>query len=321
MSPSAGKTTATTLGIVAAAGVATFAYGALVERTRFQVRQETLPILEPGARSLTVLHLADIHLAPWQRDKQDWIRSLRVFEPDLIVNTGDNMGHELALAALEYTLEPFAGTPGVFVNGSNDYSGPSFTNPLKYFTGPSKHKAKESVLDVEAMETFFEDGLGWLNLNNKARAMTIKGSRIEFFGVNDAHRGWDRLDQLPGAIDEERENVAWADDPGPEVVSIAVTHAPYQRVLDAFVTNGADVIFGGHTHGGQVKLPGLPAPVTNCDIPRDKVSGLSIWEHAQKSAYLNVSAGLGTSIYAPIRLAVPPEAVVVTLTARDISYS
>lgn len=318
---SAGKTTATTLGVVAAAGLATFAYGALVERTRYQVRQETLPVLEPGARPLTVLHLADLHMAPWQRDKQEWVRSLAIYEPDLIVNTGDNMGHEGAMPGLEYALEPFRGIPGIFVNGSNDYVGPSFSNPLRYFMGPSKHKSQATKIDASVMDSYFEDNLGWLNLNNQARAMSIKGNRLEFFGVNDAHRGWDRLDLLPGAIEEERENVAWNDTPGPDVVSIAVTHAPYQRVLNEFVTYGADIIFAGHTHGGQVRVPGFPAPVTNCDIPREQVSGLSHWEHAQRSAYLNVSAGIGTSIYAPVRFACPPEAVVVTLTGSEVSYS
>jgi predicted MPP superfamily phosphohydrolase len=316
------KVTATSLGVVAAAGVATFAYGALVERTRYTVRQETLKVLEPGSRSLTVLHLSDLHMAPWQTDKQDWVRSLKkIYEPDLVVNTGDNMGHDNALSGVEYALEPFRGTPGVFVNGSNDYYGPTFKNPMRYFKGPSSHKHTMTELDITKMERFFEGELGWLSLNNTARAMSINGNRIEFFGVNDAHRNWDRLDKLPGAIDDERENVAWADDPGPEVLSVGVTHAPYRRVLDAFVTHGADVIFGGHTHGGQVRIPGVPALVTNCDIPREQASGLSHWEHAGHSAYLNVSAGIGTSIYAPVRFACPPEAVVVTLTARDISYS
>ena len=119
-----------------------------------------------------------------------------------------------------------------------------------------------------------------------------------------------------------RENVGWHDDlSGPEAVAIGVTHAPYRRVLDSFVNYGAEVIFAGHTHGGQVRIPGVPALVTNCDIPREQASGLSVWHHARHAAFLNVSAGLGTSVYAPVRFACPPEAVVVTLTAGDFSYS
>jgi predicted MPP superfamily phosphohydrolase len=318
----ASRATAAALGAVAVAGAGAFAYGSLVERNAFTVRREVLPILDPGSRDLTVLHLSDLHLAPWQRAKQEWVRSLADLEPDLVVNTGDNLGHEDAYEALEYALAPFASAAGVYVNGSNDYFGPTFKSPLRYFQGPSEHQQHSVPLDTPRMERYFEETLGWLSLNNTARAMTIRGSRVEFFGVNDAHRSWDRLGSIPGAIEEMQENVEWPPGrDGQESISIGVTHAPYQRVLNSFVTNGADVIFAGHTHGGQVRIPGLPALVANCDIPREKAQGLSVWHYARRAAYLNVSAGLGTSIYAPVRFACKPEAVLVTLTAGDFSYS
>ncbi|WP_166879815.1 metallophosphoesterase [Salinibacterium sp. ZJ450] len=321
-SSTGGRNAAIASAAVMAVGAGAFAYGSLIERNAFRVRQEFVPVLEPGARPLTVLHLSDMHMAPWQTAKQNWIRSLVRYEPDLIINTGDNLGHAEGLVGLERALEPFQDVPGVFVHGSNDYFGPVMKNPLRYFTGPSKLRQRSASLDTDALERYFEDTLGWLSLNNSARAMTIRGSNLEFFGTNDAHRGWDRLDMLAGAIDEMRENVGWQDDVNtPETVTIGVTHAPYQRVLNSFVTNGADMIFAGHTHGGQVRVPGYGALVTNCDIPHGKAQGLSTWHHARNSAYLNVSAGLGTSIFAPVRFACPPEAVVVTFTASDIGYS
>jgi uncharacterized protein len=322
LTPSSVRTAGTALGAVAAVGAAAFAWGALVERNRFTIRQESVPVLDPGARPLTVLHISDLHMAPWQERKQEWVRSLALLEPDLIINTGDNLGHPDGIDGLEKALGVFAGVPGVFVHGSNDYFGPQFKNPFSYFGGPSRTAAKPVSLDTARLERFFEDSLGWLSLNNTARAIEIRGSRLEFFGTSDAHRGWDRLDVLPGAIDEMRENVGWQDDrSGPDAVAIGVTHAPYRRVLDSLVTHGAEVIFAGHTHGGQVRVPGLPALVTNCDIPREQAQGLSLWHHARRAAYLEVSAGIGTSIYAPVRFACPPEAVVVTLTAGDIGYS
>ena len=84
----------TSLGVAAAAGVAALAWGTLVERTMFTVRHEQLPLLPPGARPITILHLSDLHLAPWQEKKIEWVRSLALYEPDLVVNTGDNLGHE-----------------------------------------------------------------------------------------------------------------------------------------------------------------------------------------------------------------------------------
>jgi predicted MPP superfamily phosphohydrolase len=318
---SRGGALGTALGVAAAAGAAAFAWGALVERNRFTVRHEFVPVLEPGARQLTILHLSDLHLAPWQTAKHEWVRALAVLEPDLIVNTGDNLGHPDAIDALAYALEPFASTPGVFVHGSNDYFGPQFKNPFAYFGGPSRHREREAVhLDTARLERLFEDRFGWANLNNRATAMTVAGSNLELFGTNDAHRGWDRLDELPALIDSLREEESWYENSS-TAVPIGVTHAPYQRVLNSFVTNGAELILAGHTHGGQVRIPGAPALVTNCDIPREQAQGLSVWHHAGHGAFLNVSAGLGTSIYAPVRFACPPEAVLVTLTAGDIGYS
>jgi predicted MPP superfamily phosphohydrolase len=308
--------TATALGAVAAAGALAFAYGSLVERNRFTVRREVLPLLDAGAEPLRILHLSDFHMAPWQERKQDWISSLIDLEPDLIVDTGDNLGHLDGLSGVERALEPFAGVPGVFVHGSNDYFGPVFKNPLNYFTPERKRGYPMPPLDTDALDRALENTLGWTSLNNAATSVELRGSRLELFGVNDAHRNWDRLDLLPGKIEDERENVEW-DGPGTDVVSIGVTHAPYRRVLDAFVNNGASLILAGHTHGGQVRIPGLPALVTNCDIPRDQAQGLSQWSHAGHESWLNVSAGIGTSIYAPVRFACPPEAVLITLVASD----
>jgi len=306
---------------LAAASAGALAWATLIERNAYVLRQVTAPVLAPGSAPVRVLHISDLHMAPWQRHKQDWIRSLAAWKPDLIVDTGDNLGHERGIEGIEYALEPFRGTPGVFVNGSNDYYGPQPKNPLKYFSGPSKRHPKQANLDVRRLEDFFGD-LGWLNLNNAAGELTINGNVLEFFGVDDPHRNFDRLDLLPGAIDELRESdgtdAAWpvaSSDGQPPAVSIGVAHAPYQRVLNSFVTYGARMIFAGHTHGGQVCVPGFGALVTNCDIPRAQVKGLSLWNHALRAAYLNVSAGLGTSIYAPVRFACRPEASLVTLTA------
>lgn len=308
---------AASAGLFATAGAAALAWGSLIERRMFTLRRVAVPILEAGASDIRVLHLSDLHLAPWQSAKQNWVRHLADLKPDLIVDTGDNMGHAQALPGLEFAFERFAGVPGVFVNGSNDYYGPVAKNPVKYFTGPSKRVPMPADLNVGAMEDYFTT-LGWLNLNNAAASLDVKDTRLEFFGVNDPHRHFDKLEVLTSAIDELREGGPFdgsdaADAPG--TLTIGVAHAPYRRILNSFVTHGADLIFAGHTHGGQVCLPGYGALVTNCDIPRAQVKGLSLWTHALRSAYLHVSAGLGTSIYAPVRFACPPEATLLTLTS------
>ncbi|MGD8168314.1 metallophosphoesterase [Herbiconiux sp. P16] len=303
------RATATSLGVVAVAGAAAFAYGTFIERKQYTLRTATVPVLPAGASDIRVLHVSDLHMAPWQTDKQEWIRGLARLDPHLIVDTGDNLGHRDGITGVQEAFDVFRGVPGVYVNGSNDYFGPSFKNPLRYFMGPSKHTGTAERLDTERLEAYF-DSLGWKSLNNRAATTEVNGTIIDFFGVDDPHRHYDKLERIPGALDELREE----DDRGPRL-TIGVAHAPYQYVLNSFVTHGAEVIFAGHTHGGQVCVPGYGAIVTNCDIPRKQVKGLSLWRHGFHSAYLNVSAGLGTSIYAPFRFACRPEATLLTLTA------
>jgi predicted MPP superfamily phosphohydrolase len=68
----------------------------------------------------------------------------------------------------------------------------------------------------------------------------------------------------------------------------------------------------GHTHGGQLCLPFYGALVTNCDLDRSRVKGVSRWG-AQTA--LHVSAGIGTSPFAPFRFCCRPEATLLTLVA------
>ena len=104
---------------------------------------------------------------------------------------------------------------------------------------------------------------------------------------------------------------------------MGVTHAPYQRILDAMTRDGAELVIAGHTHGGQLCLPLYGALVTNCDLDRGRAKGLSRWwpgagrslgsPPPADAAWLEVSAGLGTSPYAPVRFACRPEATLLTL--------
>jgi len=101
-------------------------------------------------------------------------------------------------------------------------------------------------------------------------------------------------------------------------VRLAVAHAPYLRVLDQFAADGYDAIIAGHTHGGQVCLPGGRALTTNCDLEPTRARGLH--RHPADSApgddgssWLHVSAGLGTNPYVRFRVACRPEATLMTL--------
>ncbi|HYI51979.1 MAG TPA: metallophosphoesterase [Microbacterium sp.] len=305
------KTALAALGAVGAIGASAAIWGIGIERYLFTVREHGVRILPAGSEPVRVLHLSDAHMAPWQRRKQRWMAAVAdTWRPDVVINTGDNLGHAEGLRGLRAALDPLRGIPGAFVHGSNDHAAPSPRNPLRYFTGPSTVKVASEPLDTQALDGYLADELGWLNLNNAVGSFEVAGMRIDALGVSDAHRRWDHLEVLPDLLDELQADVA------PAAATLGVTHAPYRRVLDAYIDLGADMIFAGHTHGGQVRVPGFGALVANCDIPLDQARGLSRWSHAGRRVPLNVSAGLGHSIYAPVRFACRPEVSLITLLPR-----
>jgi predicted MPP superfamily phosphohydrolase len=289
----------TLLGGGALAGAGLTAY-ALWEARQYTLRQVTVPVLPAGAGPLRVLHLSDIHLVPSQQRKLEWLSGLALLRPDLVVDTGDNLAHQQAVPALVDALGALLDVPGVFVHGSNDYFSPTFRNPLRYLL-PDDGRRRTDVpqlpwRDLSARFT----GAGWQDLTNATARLRVNDVEIAFAGVDDPHLGYDRLDRLPSPA------------PADADLRLGVTHAPYLRVLDRFASDGYDAILAGHTHGGQVCLPGGRALTTNCDIDTARARGL----HRHGDAWLHVSAGLGTSPYARIRVACRPEATLLTLTAR-----
>lgn len=287
----------------AAAGAACFSWG-LVEASLYTLRRAEVRVLAPGSSPIKVLHLSDIHLMPTQQRKLAFLSSLAALEPDLVINTGDNLTDARAVEPLLDALAPLSFIPGAFVFGSNDYYPPKFRNPLKYL---KRRRHAVHVPQVElpwrelrsGMETF-----GWVDLTNRRSHLQVAGQSVDLRGTDDAHLDRDDYASIAGPVDPAA------------ALTLGVTHAPYQRVLDAFTADGVDLILAGHTHGGQVCLPGYGALVTNCDIDRPRVKGLSAHTVGGHSSALHVSAGLGTSKYAPYRFACRPEVTLLTLTPR-----
>ena len=286
---------------LAAAGGATFAYASLIERNLFTLRRFEVPILEPDAEPLRILHISDLHMMPDQRRKQAWVAGLQGTDPDLVIVTGDNMASPDAVPGVLRALEPFLTVPGAFVFGSNDYRGPVWRNPLRYVL-PDRGEYVQGVdLPFEGLRAAFTEA-GWADLNNARTTLKAGGRSIELAGVDDPHV---ERDDYPAVADSVS---AGAD------LHLGVTHTPASRVLDAMAADGFELLLAGHTHGGQVCVPGYGALTTNCDLPHSMAKGLHRWPGSD--SWLHVSAGLGTHPTAPIRFACRPEASVLTLIPR-----
>jgi predicted MPP superfamily phosphohydrolase len=288
-------------GTVGAAGLglAATGYAALIERRHWTLRTATLPVLPEASQPLRLLHISDLHMMPGQRSKQRWVGELAELRPDLVVNTGDNLAHQKAVPGVLRALEPLLDRPGVFVFGSNDYYGPTPKNPLRYFRKQRKWIRGVPLPWRDLRAALLEHG--WLDATHQRLIMDVAGQAVAVAGVDDPHLRRDRYDSIAGTVR------------APVALRLGLTHSPEPRVLDRFAEDGYDLIMAGHTHGGQLRVPGYGALVTNCGLDRSRARGASRWG---AHAWLHVSAGMGTSPYAPVRFACPPEASLLTLVPR-----
>ncbi|KRF16527.1 metallophosphoesterase [Nocardioides sp. Soil797] len=295
------------LGLGALAGAATLGYAA-AEARAYTLRRVDLPVLPAGRTPIRVLHLSDIHMTPGQAKKQEWVRRLAALQPDLVINTGDNLAHKHAVPVVLDTLGPLLDLPGAFVFGSNDYFAPTPRNPLRYLMPDDGTRATNSPsLPWQTLRDGFRKA-GWTDLTNTAASLDVGDTSFGFVGVDDPHLSYD---DLPAVAGPARTDVD---------VRLAVAHAPYLRVLDQFAADGYDAIIAGHTHGGQVCVPFLGALTTNCDLDNARAKGLHRHPAAScpgdpGSTWMHVSAGLGTNPYTRVRLACRPEATLLTLTS------
>ncbi|MFW6597824.1 metallophosphoesterase [Propionibacteriaceae bacterium Y2011] len=292
--------------VLGALGAGSLGY-AMLEARAFTVRRVKVPVLPPGSRPIRVLHLSDFHLTPGQRTKQEFIASLAALEPDLVVNTGDNHADGRAWPYVVRSLGRLLDVPGVFVHGSNDYYAPKRRNWLAYLDrhtgGATEPTDPRRDLPWRQLDAEFT-ARGWHDLTEREVAIDVAGQRIALRGTDDAHLDRDDYAAVAGPF------------PDDATLRIGVTHAPYLRVLNGMAADGADLIMAGHTHGGQVCVPGYGALVTNCDLDTGRVKGLSSHRASGRTAHLHVSAGLGTSPYAPIRFACRPEVSLLKLVPR-----
>lgn len=300
--------------VLAGGAVAAIAWGTLVERHWYVLRRVELPgaLARPGR--LRILHLSDVHLIPPQHRRVRFLAQLRELDHDLLVVTGDLLGAEGAedagVAVLAALTGP--GRPGVMVLGSNDLFAPAFKTPLHYVRPSTRtwpRPASPSDPDADGPHGVALDtdrliaGLaehGIVTLRGEARVLETRAGRVAVAGFDDPHLATTVIPQVDALTVADQD----------VVLRLGVVHAPYLAALDRLVEAGSDVLLAGHTHGGQVRLPGVGALVANCDLPLRQARGAS----RHRGRWLHVSAGLGHGRFAPFRFACRPEATLLELT-------
>jgi predicted MPP superfamily phosphohydrolase len=268
----------------------------------YKVRTATLPLLPKGSKAIKVLHFSDLHLTPKRKREIADIKSFTDLRPDLVISTGDFLAHKDAVGPTLDALGDLLDLPGLFVFGSNDYYAPSLKNPFSYLMKDDGSRKLGAKLPWQKLQKQLTKA-GWKDLNHNKVKLKVNGIVIEARGTDDAHLELDDYRRVEGKVSKTAD------------IAIGVTHAPYERVLAGMAQDKLDLIFAGHTHGGQIRLPwigGSKSLTTNCDLENWRSRGVT---KVNDEPWLNVSAGMGMSPFAPIRFACPPEVSLITLTA------
>lgn len=261
-----------------AAPFAVTGFGAIVERTNFQVKEVDLPIpnLHPDLVGLRIGQLSDLHVSPWLsvRDAGRTVDMLNELKPHLTVVTGDvisQRGDPLDGAIRELgRLRAEAGVLGCLGNHER------YAGCQSYET---REAAKYGIQILRGESRLLRWGKGVLNV-----------SGVDHQSLHD--NGY--------LVDAEKLVV-------PGVTNLLLSHNP--DVFPVAMEKGFDAMLSGHTHGGQVTVEILNQTLNFARFATPYVAGL--YRIEGRSCY--VTAGIGT-IAVPVRIGAPPEITVVRLT-------
>lgn len=270
-----------------------------VELTRPEVPVPGLPAAWDGA---TILFLADTHHWDWGEREDRVVACLDPLDPpDLIVWGGDYLGHdrgvETALRMAQSVADRFPGVPAVAVRGN------------------AEHKILPDRLAL--LERGMADvGVSWLV--NGWTTLPLRGAGLTVAGTDDPYYGFSDLDRTLAGI-------------GPDAFTLLVAHSP--QVAPRAAAAGVDLLLSGHTHGGQVRLPGYGAVKTQNPLSRRVDCGL--FDRARLSAVLGrdpggdlvayVTRGIGLAFVPRVpwlapRLLCRPEVALLTLRRRETDH-
>lgn len=229
-----------------------------------------LPNLHNDFEGFTILHLSDLHVDMDEEATLSLIQKIREVDYDVCVMTGDYRARTFGDIKASITA-----MQKVRVHLKQEV-----------YAVLGNH---DSILMVPALEK-----MGITLLLNESTYITQGRGKIYLAGIDDAH--YFQADDISKA----------GSGISPEIPSILLSHTPaiYQQAAE----EGFDVTLSGHTHGGQICLPGGIPITLDSDCPR--FVGKGAWRHNNMQGYTSV--GAGTSVV-NVRINCPPEITLHTL--------
>ena len=253
----------------------------ICENQNIQVNEITIKsgILPDEFCGYKIVHISDLHNTEFGEDNEYLLTLIKNSAPDIIVITGDIIDSRNTNTQIARNL----------INNASKIA------PVYYVTGNHEARVSEenridSVLLNENITI----------LHNEDTFINKDNGKIQIIGVDDP-------DYVSASYSEDYINYELEKYNDSEYFKILLSHRP--ELFDTYVSNNIDVVFSGHAHGGQFRLPfigGVIAPHQGLFPEYD--SGL----YTKNNTNLIVSRGLGNSIF-PFRINNPPEIIIVTL--------
>jgi uncharacterized protein len=249
-------------------------------RDRFEVREVELrvPGMDPAHDGLKVVQLSDIHIGFATPDSRvrAAIQQINAIEPDLVVLTGDYVTWSKKPAERVGRVLAGIEPPVVAILGNHDH-----------------------WVDAARVRSDLEAD-GYPVLQNESLALTINGAPVWVVGIDDATTGHEDIAAACAGVPERG-------------TRIVLAHMP--TTADRLPENAHLVVLSGHTHGGQLRVPGLTDKVASA-VGQPYLRGL----YRVRGNDLYVNPGLGFGRGGPaVRFNNPPEVTAITLRAVPAS--
>jgi len=287
------------------------------------------PVVKKEEKLFTILHLSDFHLRRSFKGRKlfDFIATLKDEEYDFIFITGDMVENTQNVDYLIEMLAPLRARYGKYaVLGVHDhYHKALYEFARNMFRRKRSYRAANDTKKlIEKLKT-----IGIEVLSNESRVLKIAGRNIGIIGLDDSivekldlNRAFKAIDSLKERDIVDGSNYREIKDELFDVndtdihklnkmghLRLALLHTPDSYVLATLHKKDVDIVFSGHTHGGQVRLPFIGAIISGCRIKTAYTSGLFYFT----KMVLFVTRGLGEGKYSQFRCYCPPEAVRISI--------
>ncbi len=267
-------------------GFGALIYGALVEPFRLQMTYLTIETdrLAPESKPVNILHISDLHIERLTKREEKLLELVEEAEADLILITGDYLN-------LSYVRDPEAQQ--------------HVQNLLKRLSAPYGVYAtlgSPPVDERDVVPGLFTELPVRLLVHEWEVVDLGDDRRLVLLGMDCSHHLPTDRQRLEGLVQASPNAM-------PRVL---LYHAP--DLMPEAAAFGIDLYLCGHTHGGQVRLPGIGAILTSSQLGKKYEMGL----YSDGQTHMYVSRGVGLEgLSAPrIRFLAPPEITLITISGR-----